>query len=78
MTKCIKKIVVKNTKLNFLCANFIIKGTSKNSSSVRADQRDPLQQLEWMGPKATPGPIFRGALKVFQEGFLLEVCLQKC
>jgi len=41
---------------------FLIKGTSKNSSSARADQRDPLQQLEWMGPKATPGPIFRGAL----------------
>ena len=40
-----------------------LKGTSKNSSSARADQRDPLQQMEWMGPKATPGPIFRGALK---------------
>ena len=40
-----------------------LKGTSKNSCSARADQRDPLQQLEWMGPKTTPGPIFRGALK---------------
>ena len=42
---------------------FLHKGTSKNSSSARADQRDPLQQMEWMGPKATPGPIFRGAHK---------------
>ena len=42
----------------------IVKGSSKKSSSAQADQRDPLQQQEWMGPKATPGPIFRGALKV--------------
>ncbi len=40
-----------------------LKGTSKNLSFARTNQRDPLQQLEWMGPKATPGPIFRGALK---------------
>ena len=44
------------------CKGKSFMGTSKNSSSARADQRDPLQQLEWMGPKATPGPIFRGAL----------------
>jgi len=42
---------------------FLHKDTSKNSSSARADQRDPLQQLEWMGPNATPVPIFRGAHK---------------
>lgn len=33
----------------------------KNSGSARADQRDPLQQLEWMEPRATPMPMFRGA-----------------
>ena len=40
----------------------MLMGTSKNSGSTRADQRDQLQQLEWMEPKATLGPIFRGAL----------------
>jgi hypothetical protein len=39
-----------------------VMGTSKNSGSVRTDQRDPPQQLEWMEPKATPVSIFRGAL----------------
>jgi hypothetical protein len=43
--------------------NFL-KGTSKNSGSVRAGQRDLLQPLEWMDPKATPGPIYRGALNI--------------
>jgi hypothetical protein len=28
---------------------------------LRADQRDPLRQLEWMEPRAMPGAIFRGA-----------------
>jgi hypothetical protein len=28
--------------------------------SPRADQRDPLPQLEWIELKATTGPIFRG------------------
>ena len=48
-----------------------LEGTSKNASSARADQRDPLQQLEWMGPKATPGPIFRGALEYYQQALPL-------
>jgi hypothetical protein len=26
--------------------------------SARADQRDPLQQLKWMQPKAMPGQFF--------------------
>jgi hypothetical protein len=32
--------------------------------SARADQREPLRQLEWIEPKATPGATFRGALMV--------------
>ncbi len=44
-------------------AEFVLKGASKNSGCARADQRDPLRQPEWMEPEATPGLIFRGALK---------------
>jgi hypothetical protein len=31
--------------------------------SARADQQDPLRQLEWMEPKDRVRGIFRGAIK---------------
>jgi hypothetical protein len=40
----------------------LFEGISKNSVFVRAGQRDPLRDLEWMKPKTTSEPIFRGAL----------------
>ncbi|MFM8276301.1 MAG: hypothetical protein ACKN89_04785 [Cyanobium sp.] len=40
-----------------------LKGTPKNTGSVRAGHGGPLRQLEWKESKAMPEAILRGALK---------------